>query len=76
MKNWLMANGLGEYAELFERERLTLELLPSVGDDHLKSLGLPLGDRLRVLAALESLKAQHATGRNGVRLDLIYCTKI
>ena len=52
---WLESNGLGELAGLFERERIMLDMLPRLQDSHLKELGLPLGDRLRALAAIEAL---------------------
>lgn len=44
---WLASHGLAELAPLFERERITLDVLPRLGNGHLKKLGLPLGDRLR-----------------------------
>ena len=46
---WLEGLGLGEYVDVFERERVTLDDLPELSDEELKELGLPLGPRKKIL---------------------------
>lgn len=52
---WLERLGLAVYAELFEKEQLTLDLLPLLSHDELKGLGVPLGHRLTILRAAGAL---------------------
>jgi class 3 adenylate cyclase/tetratricopeptide (TPR) repeat protein/ABC-type transport system involved in cytochrome c biogenesis ATPase subunit len=54
IRPWLESQGLGDYAELFERERIDLETLRHVSDAELKELGLPMGPRVRLRNALEA----------------------
>ncbi len=85
---WLEQKGLGQYAALFEREKLTLKLLAHVTDENLRELGIPLGHRLVILegarADLASLavKAQsrppdHLTSARGDAdrrpLTVVFC---
>jgi class 3 adenylate cyclase/predicted ATPase len=51
---WLEAIGLPEYSELFERERIELDVVPHLTDVDLRELGVPLGDRKRLLAAISA----------------------
>lgn len=60
IREWLQTRGLGEYAEAFERERLDLESLPHLTEDNLKDLGLPMGPRLKLLAALRASEPREA----------------
>jgi len=55
---WLEGLGLGQYAALFIREKLTLELMPDVADLDLQGLGLPLGHRITILRAARLLVAE------------------
>src|SRR5215216_5808925 len=52
---WLESIGLGTYAELFARERIGFDVLPQLSEQNLKELGLPLGDRKRILKAIAEL---------------------
>ena len=52
---WLEELGLGDYAEAFEREKIDLEALPHLTDDDLKNMGLPIGPRRKLLAAIANL---------------------
>ena len=47
--------GLGTYAELFAREQIGFDVLPQLSEQDLKELGLPLGDRKRILKAVAEL---------------------
>ena len=48
---WLETLGMSEYAGCFAENRIDLSVLPDLTDQHLKDLGLPLGDRLKMLRA-------------------------
>ena len=65
---WLQALGLEEYVELFERERIDIATVRHLSDADLRELGLPLGPRVKLRMAVETLapppgaeRAEHAT---------------
>ena len=74
---WLDHHGLGKYATLFAENAIGLDILPSVTDQHLERLGLPLGDRLRMQRAIlaladdEAAKLAHAAERR--QLTVMFC---
>jgi class 3 adenylate cyclase/predicted ATPase len=51
---WLDDLGLGDHADTFEAEEITLELVATLSDGDLKELGLPPAARQAVAAALEA----------------------
>src|SRR5215510_7112223 len=53
--DWLEKLGMSEYAKLFAENRIDFSVLPDLTDQHLKDLGLPLGDRLKMLRAIRAL---------------------
>ena len=53
--NWLKKLGMSEYAELFVENRIDFSVLPDLTDQHLKDLGIALGDRLKMLRAIREL---------------------
>jgi SAM domain (Sterile alpha motif) len=53
--DWLEKLGMSEYAQHFAENRIDFSVLPDLTDQHLKDLGLPLGDRLKVLRAIREL---------------------
>jgi class 3 adenylate cyclase len=53
---WLERHGLAQYARAFEEHDISFELLPELGDDDLKELAVPLGDRKRLLKAIADLR--------------------
>ena len=57
IETWLAELGLGEYVEAFVAERIERSDLPHVTEADLKEMGLPIGPRRRVLAAIEQLSA-------------------
>jgi class 3 adenylate cyclase len=61
---WLEGLGLGQYAQAFADNGIGLDVLPRLSEDDLKELGLNLGDRRRLQAALEASDpvAEHAAG--------------
>ncbi|XP_064478891.1 pre-mRNA splicing regulator USH1G-like [Ornithodoros turicata] len=50
---FLSAHGLTEYIPLFTHEKVDLEALMLLGEDDLKSMGVPLGPRKKLLRAIE-----------------------
>ncbi len=62
-KHWLENIGLGRYADIFARNRVDLDVLSDLTEVDLAELGVPLGDRKRLLRARASLV--HATAESG-----------
>src|SRR6266545_7061382 len=52
---WLEAVGLSKYLSLFSEHLIDLDVLPTLTDDDLKQLGVPLGDRKRILKVAAAL---------------------
>jgi hypothetical protein len=64
---WLASLGLGRYQELFVEQAIDASVLPELSDDDLKGLGIPLGDRkrlLRAIARLSGVDGANATPRD------------
>src|SRR5262245_10408615 len=53
--DWLEKLGMSEYTQRFAENRIDFSVLPDLTDQHLKDLGLPLGDRLKMLRAIREL---------------------
>ena len=53
--DWLEKLGMSEYAQRFAENRIDLTVLPELTDQHLKDLGIALGDRLKMLRAIREL---------------------
>ncbi|MGX9576745.1 AAA family ATPase [Mesorhizobium sp. f-mel] len=53
---WLSSLGLGKYSRTFAKNEITPEVLPHLSDADLKTLGLPIGPRKLVLAAIAELR--------------------
>src|SRR5262249_14109153 len=47
--------GMSEYAQRFAENRIDFSVLPDLTDQHLKDLGIALGDRLKLLRAIREL---------------------
>lgn len=68
IRAWLDSLGLVEYADAFEREKVTMANLPAVTDADLRELGVPLGPRKTILAAAIPKEAAVTSGdRNDMR---------
>ena len=52
---WLEKLGLSEYTQRFAENRVDLSVLSELTDQHLKELGIALGDRLKMLRAIREL---------------------
>jgi len=52
VRDWLTGVGMSQYAELFEQNRIGADVLSDLTDRDLQDLGIPLGDRKRLLKAI------------------------
>ena len=55
IENWLKKLGLGECARRFVENDIDLSVLPRLTDQDLKDLGVSLGHRRRILAAMAEM---------------------
>jgi class 3 adenylate cyclase/tetratricopeptide (TPR) repeat protein len=60
---WLRGLGLGQYASAFEDHQIDADSLPYLTDSMLERIGLPVGPRVKLLAAISELAARQ-TGRD------------
>src|SRR5438477_10486588 len=49
---WLARLGLGQYAQRFAENEIDVSVLPHLTDQDLKDIGIPLGHRRKILAAI------------------------
>jgi len=52
--------GLGKYIDVFAENEIDLDAAPHLSDDNLKELGLPMGPRLKFLAAINDRQGSEA----------------
>ena len=50
--DWLKALGMSEYADRFVDNKIDVSVLPHLSDQDLKDIGIPLGHRRKILAAI------------------------
>jgi class 3 adenylate cyclase/predicted ATPase len=55
--DWLKKLGMAEYTDRFVENRIDISVLPDLTDQHLKDLGIALGDRLKMLRAIRDLSS-------------------
>jgi class 3 adenylate cyclase/predicted ATPase len=55
LEKWLEGLGLSEYAKVFTKNNIGFDVLTDLTDEHLIELGMSLGDRLRLLKAVENI---------------------
>jgi hypothetical protein len=53
--SWLVRLGLAKYADVFAQNEIDLDTVRHLSDDDLKELGLPIGPRRKVMAAVIAL---------------------
>jgi len=56
IRRWLKILNLGKYAELFSENDIDLAALPHITEDDLKELGVTLGARRKLVAAIAELR--------------------
>ena len=54
---WMESQGLEDYIEVFSQHRIDFDVINEVTHETLQEMGIHFGDRVRVLRAVESLKA-------------------
>jgi class 3 adenylate cyclase/predicted ATPase len=69
VRSWLEAEGFAQYAELFESREVDVEALALLTEAHLQEMGIPLGPRVRLLAAIARRQASQPERR---RLTLMF----
>jgi class 3 adenylate cyclase/tetratricopeptide (TPR) repeat protein len=55
LEQWLKRHALGKYAQVFADNDVDLDVLSQLTEEHLKELGVSLGDRLRFTKAMGTL---------------------
>ena len=60
LADWLAGIGLANYAATFAEQEIDFELLPLLTEGDVHDLGLPIGARRKLLAALAALRGEHA----------------
>src|SRR4029077_2240920 len=60
--DWLEKLGMSEYAQRFAENDIDTSVLPHLTDENLKELGLSLGHRVKLLAAIRELGGNQKTG--------------
>lgn len=60
MRQWLEALGLGRYGDVFAENEVGLTALPHITEDDLKEMGVALGARRQLLAAIAGMTAAGA----------------
>ncbi|MFL9936903.1 adenylate/guanylate cyclase domain-containing protein [Paraburkholderia sp. RL18-103-BIB-C] len=63
LTRWLVQVGLGEHATTFASQGIDWDVLGDLSEQDLKELGLPLGDRKRLLKALAALTGARTPSR-------------
>ena len=53
--DWLKKLGMSEYVQRFAENRIDVSVLPDLTEQHLKDLGIALGDRLKMLRPIREL---------------------
>jgi class 3 adenylate cyclase len=59
--DWLEKLGMSEYAQRFAENKIDVSVLPHLTDQDLKDIGVPLGHRRKMLAAISEVAAATAT---------------
>jgi class 3 adenylate cyclase/predicted ATPase len=61
---WLGQLGLGQYAQRFAENEIDVSVLPNLTDQDLKEIGIPLGHRRKILAAISEPTAAQAVSES------------
>ena len=62
--DWLKKLGMSEYAERFVENRIDFSILPDLTDQHFEEARCPLGDRLKMLRAMNRSLPEERTRRH------------
>jgi hypothetical protein len=61
---WLVDLGLARYVHLFADNHIGMDVVAFLTEDHLKELGICVGDRLRLLQAIKAELARRPGPRS------------
>ena len=64
---WLRGLGLAKYVKDFEDNEIDFDALPHLTESMLEQIGLPIGPRAKLLAAIAELAASTATAQQNKR---------
>jgi len=64
---WLETLGLAQYTSLFDQNRIGPDVVPDLTERDLRDLGIPLGDRKRLLKSIHALAGNQAVPAPGGR---------
>ena len=68
--DWLQQLGLGQYAQTFAENEIDVSVLPHLADQDLKDMGVPLGPRRKILAAIgKNVDAAQVTPEPAARAE-------
>ena len=62
ISNWLKELGLGKYIPVFVASEIDLDTLPYITDEALEKIGVALGARLKILAAIAAQSPEDHAG--------------
>ena len=69
MQQWLDQRGLGKYAQSFAENDVALDVLPDLTDADLRELGVSLGDRKRLMNAIQESGAPSVAAATPVEIS-------
>lgn len=72
VRAWLEAGGFGRFADAFESRQIDGHALPLLTDAHLQELGIPLGPRVKLLAAIARLAAAQPAVAERRRMTVMF----
>ncbi len=72
VRSWLEAEGFGRFADLFESRQIDASALRLLTDAHLSELGILLGPRVKLLAAIARLAAGGTASAERRRLTVMF----
>jgi class 3 adenylate cyclase len=71
ISDWLQKLGLGQYAQRFAENEIDVSVLPHLTDQDLKDIGVPLGPRRKILAAITTeTRTTNATPEPAASIEL------
>ena len=78
VREWLRGLGLGQYGQKFRDNKIDADVLADLTDGDLEKLGIPLGDRKRLLKAIAASVApeRRAARRSRWRPLLLRCRRL
>jgi hypothetical protein len=74
---WLTALGLGQYTDSFRRKEIDLESITLLTDRDFEEMGVALGPRKKILAAIASLPlASFSVPPERRHLTIVFCDMV